>query len=253
MMIINPHRFGFSPSSLPGLKAWWDAQDTGTITTVGMADAVSALANKGPGTLTLAQVSESESPHLLDVSGRQMLDFDGSADYLSVTDGGALAFGSGNFSIYVVYKTNDTSRGMLFNRGAFAPTGYLCRINNAASNNGELVIQIRDGSSNLAQVSAGATSGTNYNDDTTRLVAVVRNGNDLRQYQDGVEVVESPGNAASVGDIDNGTVFYVGALQGVSGQAYDGQIGEILIYNTVQSEAQRAELTTYLKTKWGIA
>lgn len=251
MFVINPFIGGFSPPDITGLVAWWDAQDNSTITT---ATGVSVWADKSVSGISLDQATASFQPALLTVNGRQMIDFDGNDNTMASTDGGVLKFAAGEFSIFVVYKTNDVNRGLILHRGAFSPEGYLIRMNNADNNNGEMPMAIRDDASNLAQVIAGAVSGTNYNDDTVRQMAMVRdNGaSELQQFQEGTEVTESPASTAAVGDIDEtSTFFWVGSFQNAS-QFYDGQIGEIVIYDNALSVADRGSVVNYLSARWGI-
>ena len=242
----------FTPLDISGCVAWWDSADGSTISLSG--SDVTAWASKAAGALTPAQADAAKRPSVATPVSRQMISFDGVDEHLTLADAGATAlkFGSGEFSIYAVYRTDDVNRGMLIGKGAFAQAGYIIRINNADTNNGEMLAQVRDTSSNQALISAGATSGTNYNDDAIRLVTVTRDASNLRQYQNGVEVTESPASAAAVGSLNDTNAFFMGAFQGTA-QFYNGELGDVVVYNRVLDAGERQQLTDYLKGRWGIA
>ena len=64
------------------------------------------------------------------------------------------------------------------------------------------------------------------------------------------------GNGTSYGDVGtagstfNYTTYYIGACTG--GPAWIGNIGEIIVYNSILSISQRQQVESYLAQKWGI-
>ncbi|MEM7311348.1 MAG: LamG-like jellyroll fold domain-containing protein [Planctomycetota bacterium] len=244
LLIIDPSRFGAAvPKTIPGLVGWWDAQDEGTITTDVGGDVVTWADKSGNG-YDLSQADTTKQPTPVLVSGRQMLEFDGVNDLLRRVDTDDLDF-AGDFEIHVVYRTADTNRGALVTKGN--AIRYHIRVNDADGNNGDLVCEIDDDTTSRRVVD----TSVNYNDDSVRMVAMVRDGNNLRQFANGVETGASPVDVTGYGSIANTDEFNVGAFSDVL-QHLDGEIGEIVVYDRAMSVSERGLLVGYLVERWGV-
>lgn len=246
IMGVDPQ--AFEPTSIADCVAWWDPNDAATVTLA--SGDVSAWASKATGALTVGQSDAGKRPTTASVGGRTMVQFDGVDEYLFLADAGAtpLKFTTGDFSIYAVYKTNDANRGQLVGKGVTGAANYHVRINDLDSNDGDMVTAF----TNAALTSGKLTAVGSYADNAVRLVTVVRDGNNQRMYQDGVEISGSPNNITGLGSIDNSNMFSMGANNG-SAWFYNGHLGDVLIYNRALNSSERNAVTQWLKDRWGIA
>ncbi len=234
----------FAPDSLTELTAWWNFSDKGDLNLSGIT-ILGAFDKSGNGNdLTQSGVNR---PSLTTINSMFMGQFteSPSGEWMSVADDPALNFGSGDFTIFVVYRTGDNDRATLIDKGVTLK--YFVRINDVdVSPTGKFRFDINDGSTKTV-----LDSGINYADSAVRLLTMRRDGNNLRSYADGVETAASPTDITAVGSIDGATPFYLGARQGGS-QYLEGQIGEVIMYKGTITVPELALVHDWLKTKWGL-
>lgn len=247
MFLVNPYAHGnvFSPSDISGLVGWWDAEDSDTITE--SSGEISAWANKSGATGDLVQTTAGLKPNNQDVGGLNMIHFDG-GDRLGLSDDDDLDFAT-DFSIAIVFQTTDANRGLLVGKGTAATYAkrYFIRVNNADTNNGDIVFDTDDDSAPATL----ASDDEEFNDGATRLVFFTRDGTDLEGYSNNVELTQSPVDVTGQGSLANDGAFTVGQLAG-SGHELTGEIAEIVIYSKALTADERLLLSEYLADKWGI-
>lgn len=195
---------GFQPDDITGLKLWLDAQD-GTTITFGTGSNVQDWVDKAPGaTLTFQQLIGSRQPLAVQINGRQMIEFDGVDEYISHPDNARYDF-AGDFELHVVYRTADTDRGDMIAKGS--AIRWHIRVNNQAPTD-DLTAAIDD------DTTAAIIEDTseNWNDDTVRIAGMVRDGNNLRQFEDFNETPSSPIDITGYGSLENAGIVFVGSF-----------------------------------------
>lgn len=241
-MLLNS--FSVTPSFLPtditGLVAWWDAQDGATLDT----DPVTNWLDKSVEGNNLNQGVSSRRPAIVSVSGKQMLEFDGVDEgFIIIGPDASLNF-AGDFEFHVVYRTADTDRGELLAKGL--AVRYHMRVNNGAPTD-DLTVAIDD---DVTAAVVLTDTSENWNDDSIRIVSMVRDGNTLRMFEDFNQIQTA--DITGYGSLSNAGNFFVGSFD-LSVSFYDGEIGEITMYDNALSTGDRADLETYLKNKWGVS
>ena len=240
----GPGAPAFSPLDLPGLSSWWDISDPTCVTV--LSDKVAGVTDKSPNGRDLDQTGISR-PDLITVGGMDMASFDGIDDSLRVGTNAVHEFGSGDFMIAIVYRCGDTDRATLLNKGTGAK--IFIRINDTdVSPTGKARFDINDGSSTATVLD----SAKDYADDAVRLFTMRRDGNDLRAYENGVEMAASPTDITGFGDTDSTDDLELG-IRLTNQQPMAGEVGEVVIVKGSITAADLARLHSYLNSKWGLS
>ena len=173
-------------------------------------------------------------------------DFDGvptaaDADYIDQGTDASLDMGAGDFTLETWFKTSASGEDMyLAGKGMAGPGGkrYMLMIRaGAPCSNGFVRATIDD------DVTGGASfcSASAYNDGFWHHAAEVRDGNNLRLYLDGSEVITSPVDITGVLSLDDPRPFTSGILWDSGSPnhvaAMIGQLDEIRISSTARSAA----------------
>jgi hypothetical protein len=137
---------------------------------------------------------------------------------------------TGNFTIFVVYKNNDTVNGSVILGKSTGSPNYLF----AASNSR---IEMNGGGSQHAN--DPRTNGTQWDYSTFKY-----DGTNATAYS-----TDSSGTSTNVGS----TSFTPDRIGFYSSSQFsmDGNIAEIIIYPSALSDTDRLSVRNYLKTKWG--
>ena len=161
------------------------------------------------------------------------LDFDGVNDYVAISDNAALNFGTGDFSIAFVMKSDVAGFDRVLDKRDLT-NGYT--INIGPSKN--IVLELNDGTGS----SQFATS-TIYADGKLKHVVISfdRSGNaDFYingAFDEGVDISSKSGNLDSTSDL------FIGAdAPSGTGIFYDGQLSGLKMYSTTLTAAQVADL-----------
>lgn len=273
--LLSPRASGaFTPRSISGLLAWYDAADASTLT---IATGVSAWADKSGNNHTLRQPIGNNQPAsgTRTIGGRNALDFDGTNDVLSLinADGTSIFYTLGlaltrQLSMFGVCATDNASKGTQFlvglQRSGLTTNGsgaYMAR--RSTTTNFETAAG--DGNSNDQSASNFIRS---FSDNTTAshvYSSVIDGpGNALTTEKNGVNQTlvtrfgsGSAANFLSAGsgghtlDIGNTRTNALNAI--ITDGHWDGLVGEVVIYTRAVSAAERQRITRYLGAKWGIA
>jgi hypothetical protein len=233
------HKWGlasslFTPLSITGCQLWLDAADSSTIT-FGTGSSVASWRDKA-NNYAVANSSASYRP----VYSQGTIRFDGvtSISYLDIP---TLTIGSSTFSIFFVARNTSTTTdpGNASSPQIFWPL----------SGNGSGALSINGWISTNIQ-------GVNNNINSTLL----KNQYYLFSYTFGVttNVEQLYVNGTSVGTYSKGSaytssLYRIGAINTSSQQfSFDGNIGEILVYNTALTTSERQRIEGYLSQKWGL-
>ncbi len=252
-LLINPSRFesgfdGPTPDDVTGLVCWLDAQDASTFsfssgTTVSQwrdlsGSPLNHAAPDGPGT----------APERVLIAARNWVEFDGVDEFLEIADDASLDFGTGDFTIIMVYQSDDADFGSLFDKRGAGTEFYTARLNQADSDDGDFVWAIGDGTDNAVMVETDQT----FNDDARRSITCMSDGTDIRLFANNVETTASPFDATDVDSTDSAAPMSIGAFAQGSSRFLDGEIGEILIYDNAVGTSDLADIQAYLDFRWGM-
>jgi len=181
------------------------------------------------------------------------LSLDGSNDYLDIPDNyatelkdNAFDFGTGDFSVFVVAKTNSkTSYPHTISKHAGYNTyGFNLQLD---ANNGKLRSLIHNGS--------GITSysgSPDISDDVARLMMVEWDrGGFMSGYVNGTTAGNLDVSGFSATNLSNAYPLRVGAKAN-GGEYWNGEIAEVLIYDKVLTANERFEVEKYLANKYDL-
>jgi hypothetical protein len=249
--LLNPHVSfgGFSPSDIPGLVVWFDAQDNATLTVSNVDKCDSWISKEGSLSLSMdSPAGSSNKPIIGDVSGEQMLEFS-SARYLTKGVSTSLSPGTGPMSIVTVARTTATARSHLVYMGPSGTAIIQTRINNSVSD-GAYVGQFRD---NVAGVNRMLWVDTDVDHADGSLYAAVCQR--VGGTADGAFYIDNVASSLNPITDNSGTInqnmgnLYFGRTSSGS-EPLVGHIGEILIFHHELTTDERADLHTYLAAKW---
>jgi hypothetical protein len=150
--------------------------------------------------------------------------FDGTGDYITLSDSDAREFGGGDFTIELWVKTTiATQYATLLSRTPTAfGSGMWSILMNTTASGGQVGVYVGDYSTGASLVT---TSGASIRDDSWHHVAVVRNGSSFVCYIDGT----SRGTGSWAGSITNiAGDIYIGADQNY-GRNWQGYMSDLRI------------------------
>lgn len=248
--VINPYRFAsaaFSPANISGLQLWLDA-------TVGLYDATtggsevttdgSAVArweDQSGNAYHVTQNSASEQPVLKtsQQNGLNVIRFDGSNDYLFGATNFAIT-GSSNRSVFAVTKRANATIRYVVSWGINA-TGRFAGFST------EYYLRFQ------ATTKGYTNQGS---DDSWTLWSVIGGGSTLDDYDayfdDGTVATPSATNNTSA-NLDTGaSALYVGRVSFTPTGFLDGDLAEVLIYDSALSTSDREAVRDYLNAKWAV-
>ncbi len=223
----------FSPLSLAPVL-WLKAnvglfQDVaGTIPAVADADPVGLWKDQSGSVNNLSQSTDANRPtlKLAIQNGNAVIRFDAVNDFLSFT-GITL---SGNFSIFVVCK--QTGDNGIFGKGP-ASSAPQFRIGPSSANK----LNTNDGTNDNLSSTLGTAQGS------WSILELVDTATVMAYYQGGT--------AYGTGTFLAGQIINeLGCLSG-SSNLFNGDMGEVIVYPTALSAANRILVEVYLKARWG--
>lgn len=271
--LLRPRAGGaFTPKSISGLAAWYDAADTSTLT---IATGVSQWRDKSGNNRTLRQTTGNNQPAsgTRTIGGKNALDFDGSNDVLSYVDGSAVP----------IYDIDIGTPRAVTVFGAFASdTGNAVRdllsLQRTGKNANDTGVYVRRHTnlSGSVEFAAGAGDSTSNdqssknnirgfaNTSTAAMVVSLTLSASASQYEAQLNGTTQSlttrfGTLPASGFMQEGTGSHtldIGATRNASNSLsaalWDGIVGEILIYTRAVTSTERAAITRYLGRKWGI-
>jgi len=221
----------WTPLSLPGLQAWYDAADAASITHV--SNAVSQWSDKsGLGRHATNTGTFRPTTNTRTMNGRNVIDFDGSDDHL-ILPSGLYGLSAGANTLLFVFASDAT--GDTLQRAVVGTNGT-----------GRYAYSI--GSANVAGINSTGTTGSaqivaTWNTNTHTGV-FRRNGTTQEIWQDG-------GTSASNTNAANMTMtsMWLGNIN-TSGNRFNGVLAEVVLCNQALSNADINLFGTYVNTKW---
>ena len=244
-----------NPTQITGLQLWLDASDAQTLfdaTTGGSLVAADGTVarwqdksgNNRHATQSTAGSRPARKASL--INGRDALRFDGSDDRLIVPTS-AINFGSSDFEIFLVGRGNASYNTFFSCIDLSSGTAYVLRM---MTESARLQATVRNISGGALDVNAASNSYTaqslvlfGFRRSSSTFTAT-RNSTSLGTASNG-DPMQSTNEVAAIGAWVEGppTAFYY---------HLNGDICEIIIYNTALTIASRALIENYLLAKWGI-
>lgn len=227
----------FNPTHISQIYSWYDAADANTMSLSG--NQVSTWTDKNNHVTQFTQATTNAQPILQTnaINGKSALSFDGNDTMTAMISN---AVGSDTTITYVLQLTNYSSKiPFSFNTTTYnyGPDIYF--------NSGIM-------SWNTGDSDANAFSGSAVPTPTTPHIITVKNDSALseaRLYVDGAFVGTALYRNTSIANFTSPRL-YIGNW--VTGNYYiSGFFAELVIYNKVIDETERADLEYYLKAKWG--
>jgi hypothetical protein len=237
--LLRPRATGFTPRSISGLAAWWDASDAASITTV--SGAVSQWNDKSGNGVHATQTTANNRPVNTSqtLNGRAVMTFDGSNDIMSFTG---------------TARTDETQFVVVRNNMVASAVSTQQILGDASSGFGVTAVIKNDGSTNsdvfthCGGFSLGTTSARYQfpanNPFGPAVVSAIRSsasGGILRT--DGVQ-------RATCTTSNSYALARIGGVG--SSLPLNGYIAEIVIYSRALSVADVQRVERYLGTKWGL-
>lgn len=212
---LNSETYTFS--SIPNVSAWPDQSGNGN---------------------DFVQATSSRQPHRVTYYGHQALRFDG-GDW--IRNGGAAGLNSANHTQYIVYNGNKANHTGIIYDGSFAESSQFYRTYRTGGNVNTWTLN----------GSGGTEQNSTANNSAFQIISSVRDGSaeTWTSFQNGTSFGTQTGvDGSPSGNFRN----TIGAAQN-SGYRFDGDIGEVIMYNAALNSAQRTILDNYLSSKFKIA
>ena len=253
-MIINPYRFAAGgitdPTDIAGLDLWLDASDNSTVldsadTAAADDGLVKTWQDKSGNANHAVQTVAAPRParRAAEINGLDVLDFDGFNDRLNGTSD-LTQRQTDEKTIFVVSLLGNTAAQSPFSPYDTSTLGARGSLfSSTVINTGYAIAGGLWGSSDDIQDATNAGLMTFTQSSTGDLHAAVG------MRLDGVDLVRDAGTDRAFTDAAAG--YTVGGWTSGS-QWFDGNICEIIVYNTELSAGDIGDVETYLADKWGI-
>jgi hypothetical protein len=267
-----------SPTQISGLQLWLDASDSATLFDATSGGSLVAA----DGTVKRWEDKSGNNQHATEATngpqrktaiqgGKDVLRFDGSNDSLSIPSSTSMFnfMHNGDNTLFVVYKAGTTANpnaiyfiiGNGISNGSISgQTGFYLRWDDRGSvplqdqsgyvvaNSGPRYVGVSAADTFPANVFNLQTIVSNPQDSTIDNRATIR-----RNGGSAVSVNTSDTNAATALPTGNATQdLRIGATSGTATWFLNGDIAEVIMYDSALSDANRATVENYLLAKWGI-
>lgn len=226
--------FFFTPTQVSNLSVWYDAADSGTLSTSG--STITSWREKS-GTGFTATPANSPTYGTTVLNGKNTVTLNGTNQTFSTS----FTMNSALHSFVIVHKPNSTTSNTSLLR--FQSAGYVVfpyYFNSAAHG----YITSYDGAliNETGTTLLDNSSSANFN----IIVVTIQSGSQVI-FRDGTQQSTTSQSITSATTAS----MYIGSLIGNS-EFYGGSIGEIMVFNSFLTSTQRQQLEGYLAWKWGL-
>ena len=228
-------------SDISGLRLWLDATDNTKLSLSG--SNVLSWTDKSSNAYVFNSVT-TNYPTITTLNSKQAISMVGSSVRFSDTQrmyNGTFTLNNNNYTVFVAAKQNSGA-------SSWTDVNYIL----GASPDFRLVFGAR-----LGILATFTGSGSTWNDTAANipnysvtnafLGGMTVNGSTLIPYYDGSNQNTKTGTTGSISGM-----FIGDTTAGFTGQCWNGQMGEIIIYDQTLSAYQRQIVESYLATKWGL-
>ena len=257
--LLRPLASGFDPRRIAALAVWLDSadlatlfqNDNGTTPASAASDPVGYWGDKSGNGRHATQGTANNRPTVSVSGNAARISFDGSNDVMQ--NFSLPAVGAGNFSMFLVCATNNTSNfrspiqiGRGANSAAAPTTGQSLLISQDGTNNDGTPVVGRIGGNFLDATAPAFTSAL-------KVFTCIRSSSTVfSAWIDGTATTPATGdptlmNISLTGfQLGAATVVNLGTIQ-----YWNGLIAELLIYNAALTNEHRVLVDRYLARKWG--
>jgi hypothetical protein len=250
--------FSFTPQPVAGYTVWLDASDTGTITSSG--GDVSQWSDKSVNGRNFTQSSATAKPKTgtRTLNGKNVIDFDGSNDFLSCPSSTALFnyfHNSTGATLFIVGIVDDTaaSKALINNDGgSTVNSGFRFRITSTEQDN--LVIRRGVAGTNNAviQNNITLTGGSGFYLTNKFDAGNATAANRLKISLNGGAFLGSNVDTGSASASNASFDLHLGIISDLLLEPWNGAFGEIIMYSGILSAGDIADNQAYLAAKWGL-
>jgi len=262
------------PTSVSGLQLWLDASDAGSLydaTTGGSLVAadggVARWEDKSGNARHATQSTSANRPARKTAvqGGKDVLRFDGSNDSLSIPNSTATFkfLHSADSTVFVVFKSGTTANpghefyAILYTDSSeTTQVGYGLGTSDASPNNDAIALSVSRGVSGTSVVYASANNAFPSNVfGVASFVTKPTDGvasNRAIYRRNGGSAVASNTATNGVSTANSQANLTIGNVAATFSYYLNGDIAEIIIYDSALSSTSRAAVETYLLAKWGI-
>ena len=249
-VVNNPQ---FDPRLIPGCQLWLDAADATTFTLTSGSN-VSTWSDKSGSNSSLSNTT-SNPPYFTTYNGYPTVSFRGSLSSTSnVLSNQTFSIAPANISIFIITQALQNGSGYIYPGiltifpNPLSGVDYQNGLTIDGGNNTSVIMEVYGGGS------TGSGSGIGYSGSGLTphgVYSFVNTSNVLFAYANGTQWGTNTFtfNTTNVG-IALG-MRHLGSLSVQNGaSAYDGNISEVIIYNTALTTTQRQQVEAYLAYKW---
>jgi hypothetical protein len=225
----------FNPTQISGCQLWLDGNDpAGTGVQPANGASISTWVDKsGNGRNGVNQATAATFGSNFQNS-QGVLQFVGTQNYL-------VTYPSFPNTAYTIFSVQRVTDGTTYRRVLHGGTNFALFLGVSNSN-----VATFTGNSTSAWNDVAANSPATTNLNTWRVVTMQVSGSSLIPFVDGTQQTSKTGTTGAFSNLN------VGAASD-NGQAWIGQIAEIVIYSSALSSSSRQQIETYLGNKWGIS
>jgi hypothetical protein len=233
--LLRPRATGFTPKSISGLVAWWDAQVASSYDLQTGVQNWRDLSGNGH---TVSQSTTNNQPTLSTINGRTALLFDGTNDQLAASTVVLDVTSSSAFSFFGVTQIANTEQGFVLGHASGAGLGTSIYANTTT-------LEFRYGNA------VAALSSPTKADNVAQVWSATHNNKSGTWSLDGAiaaavttaSTFTSPAANFVIGNRPSGAI---------AGTFLSGRVGSLLIYNRDLSLAERRRIDRWLGSRWGI-
>jgi hypothetical protein len=260
-----------NPLSISGLQLWLDASDSGTLfdatsggSLVAADGTVKRWEDKSGNNRHATEATNGPTRKAAIQGGQDVLRFDGSNDILAIASSTATFqfLHSQDSTLFIVGKPGTTANPnavyvFVDNNGRSNNVGFSFWYDDRVSQTrNDMPITLSANGSVAVFQNADAVSGNKFTANTFSLISIVSTPAAATASR---VALRTNGGASFGGNTFTGSVSASGATGDLhiggninDGELLNGDICEIIIYNTALSDTDRATVENYLLAKWGI-
>jgi hypothetical protein len=241
-----------APNDISGITAWWDASDAARLfnaTTGGSlvaADgAVARFEDKTANGRHLTMVTSENRPIRKTAvqNGLDVLRFDGSNDRMATSSLFSSFFSASAFTLFIVAKATSisTNNANIWQNAAVVSDG--------GNSHGFFAVRSNSTAAAFAfnSTSGTATSSAAYTAGDWVVFSVLHNGASLTARINGTDAT-----SASIASLSFMSFTLNLGVNGGFDAYFNGDVGEVVTYNTTLSANDRNSIESYLRNKWAI-
>lgn len=245
---VDPNLIPFTPAVYASLVGWWDMQDSGAYVDAG-GGICSSVTNKVSGVAT-TQAGSARPAITTGFNTHTCLDLDGTDDCFIITEAAVVtALTDSNPYTLIIAGGADVATVLrcMFGAGnSGQATNSSKFFGISATSGGKWYSGVRNAAGTTKDILSTGASNTNKN------IFAFFNSGSVGSIQVNNAAADPSGAAQAPGTTTIDRVAIGSYPRSANGSFWDGQIGEICLYNTLLTTAQILTVVQYMGTRWGV-